>query len=324
MFLALGSAMRRHLAFASTVVALTFVSNSLCYGWNDRGHMMVAAVAYNKLTQQKKNRVDALLLLNPDKDNWIKLIPQGTSSTQKKTLMFMIAATWADRVKGNPDYHADGTHSGNRPPNDPSASQNIGYTDHALHKYWHFEDQPFTPDNTPLPPVPTPNLRTQISAFREVLASTKPDPLKSYDLSWLLHLVGDAHQPLHFTTRVSSAQPEGDDGGNGVALTASGASNLHSFWDDVLGTDTSPLHALSAISTLPNSFPGAVTDLDVNHWAKESLNVAEQSVYKMPIGPGAGPFTISQAYKTDAVRVAQGRIALAGARLAKILNEELK
>jgi hypothetical protein len=193
-----------------------------------------------------------------------------------------------------------------------------------LHKYWHFEDQPFTRDNTPLPPIPSPNLRSQIAAFRQVLASAKADPLKSFDLSWLLHLVGDAHQPLHFTTRITASAPDGDDGGNGVTLSASGAPNLHSFWDDVLGTDDSPLHASTATSTLPNPSPGAANDLDVSHWAQESLNVAEQTVYKLPIGPGAGPFTITQAYRTDAIRVAKGRIALAGARLAKIVNGELR
>ena len=35
------------------------------FSWNSRGHMMVAAVAYQKLNQSAKDRVDALLLLNP-------------------------------------------------------------------------------------------------------------------------------------------------------------------------------------------------------------------------------------------------------------------
>jgi len=83
---------------------------------------------------------------------------------------------------------------------------------------------------------------TQIAAFRAVLASTSSDPnldkLKSYDLSWLLHLVGDVHQPLHSTTRVSTTKPDGDDGGNGVKLTS--PANLHTFWDDVLGVEIIP------------------------------------------------------------------------------------
>jgi len=37
-----------------------------------------------------------------------------------------------------------------------------------------------------------------------------------------------------------------------------------------------------------------------------------------------GPFTVTQAYKTAARKLAEKRIALAGARLAKILNEDLR
>src|SRR5262249_54986327 len=170
-------------------------------------------------------------------------------------MVFMVAATWADRIKSHPDYHTDGTHNGNRPPNDPSAGQNIGYDDFARHKYWHFIDKPFSDDHTMLPPIPTPNAQTQIAKFRAVLASTDPnmEQLKSYDLSWLLHLVGDLHQPLHSSTRVSATKTEGDDGGLGVKLTS--PANLHKFWDDVLGGGDRPSTALNAIMTLPPSGP---------------------------------------------------------------------
>jgi hypothetical protein len=42
-----------------------------------------------------------------------------------------------------------------------------------------------------------------------------------------------------------------------------------------------------------------------------------------PIDAGAGPFTLTLAYKTAARNLAEKRIALAGARLAKILNDEV-
>ena len=163
--------MKKHVRSMSGALALVLASSSTCYAWNGRGHMMVAAVAYDQLTPQAKNRVDALLLLNPDRDNWFEHIPEGASAAKKKMMVFMMAATWADRIKTDPNYHTDGTHNGNRPPNHPSASQNIGYNDLARHKYWHFVDLPFTQDNTPLPPIPTPNAQTQITAFLAVLTS---------------------------------------------------------------------------------------------------------------------------------------------------------
>jgi hypothetical protein len=257
------------------------------------------------------------------RDNWLDLIPASASAARRKMMIFMIAATWVDRIKGDPDYHTDGSHNGNRPPNDPSTSQNIGYDDLARHKYWHFVDLPFSQDHTELPAVPMPNVQTQIAAFRAVLASNRPDALKSYDLSWLLHLIGDVNQPLHCVTRVSAAKPEGDDGGNGVKLVS--PSNLHSYWDGVLGGGNAPSTALNAISTLPNAPAAAANDLNVEHWIEESFGAAKQTAYKKPpIGAGAGPFTLSQSYKTAARKLAEKRIALAGARLAKILNEDLR
>jgi hypothetical protein len=221
--LILETTMRRRLI--TIVLAVVLLGPQSAFSWNGRGHMMVAAVAYQKLNQATKDRVDALLLLNPDRDNWFDLIPATASAPKRKRMIFMIAATWADRIKSDPDYHTDGTHNGNRPPNDPSASQNIGYDDLARHKYWHFVDLPFSDDNTTLPSVPTPNAGTQIAKFRAVLNSVSNDPsvekLKSFDLSWLLHLIGDVHQPLHSTTRVTATDLDGDDGGNGVKLTSS-------------------------------------------------------------------------------------------------------
>jgi S1/P1 Nuclease len=106
------------------VLAVALLVPQYAFTWNSRGHMMVAAVAYQKLNQATKDRVDTLLRLNPDRDNWLDLIPAGTSAPKRKMMIFMIAATWSDRIKSDPDYHTDGTHNGNRPPNDPSAGQN--------------------------------------------------------------------------------------------------------------------------------------------------------------------------------------------------------
>src|SRR5215470_19990553 len=110
-----------------------------------------------------------------------------------------------------------------------------------------------------------------------------------------------------------------------MAATASSSTLLvHKFWDDVLGLGDAPSIALNAISTVPNPPASAANDLDVSHWIDESLEAGQQTVYKTPIVAGAGPFTVTQAYKTAARKLAEKRIALAGARLAKILNEDLR
>jgi hypothetical protein len=310
---------------ASTLLLILSLSVS-SYGWSDTGHMAVAFVAYQRLNQQARDRVDALVRLNPRFNIWSGMIPAGTSAKKKRMMLFMIAATWPDQIKGDGLHHPDGPAGGNRPPNDGTAAVNIGYSDTAMHKYWHFIDEPFSPDGTTLQNPSVPNAETQIAAFRAVLASNSPDPLKSYDLVWLLHLVGDVHQPLHCTSRFTHGQPNGDDGGNGVTIRdGSVTKKLHAFWDGLLGTSSAPQAAVTVGQTLPAVNAGLAGNLDPRLWITESFTAAKSNAYKQPpIGIGSGPFTITSTYRNAARTLAKQRVALGGARLAKILNNELR
>jgi hypothetical protein len=293
--------------------------------WNNFGHMTVACAAYQKLTPAAKIRVNTLLQMNPNYNSWLTMIPAGTSDADKQMMIFMIAATWPDQIKRESTYTDDGTDNGNRPDGPPS-SQNTGYTDLLRHKYWHFVDRPFTQDGTALPDVPQPNAQDRIALFRTVLASTTdPDLLKSYDLSWLLHLVGDIHQPLHATARVDAALPDGDAGGNKVKVcnpTCNG--ELHAFWDDVLGTSTSLVAIKKFAKKLPPADPSLPAAGDAAVWITESFQAAQSSVYVAPIAAGTGPFTITKKYRKAANKLAKQRAAIAGLRLAGIVNDELK
>ena len=312
--------------FTALTLLLVLVLSVPAYGWSDTGHMAVAFVAYKRLNPQTRARVDALVGLNPNFNTFSSKIPSGTSAANRRLMLFMLAATWPDFIKGDGVHHSDGPDGGNTPPSDGTAANNTGYPDTAMHKYWHFIDRPFSPDNTDLEDPPVPNAQTQIAAFRAVLASNSPDALKSYDLCWLLHLVGDVHQPLHAATRFTQAQSGGDDGGNGVTVRdGSQTKRLHAFWDGILGTSKKPADAVAVGQALANAPTAAGNNLDVNDWLDESFNAAKATVYKQPpIGVGNGPFTITAAYRSSAKALARKRVALAGARLANILNNELR
>lgn len=301
--------------------------------WGSIGHMTVAYVAYEKLTPAAKARARDLLKLNPDYANWEKQIPAGASAEDHDRIIFMIAATWADDIKGESQYSDDGTDGGNTP-NGESSSQNTGYSDLLRHKYWHFINTPFSRDQSPLPPIPTPNAQTQVIAFRAVLASSQPEELKSYDLVWLLHLVGDIHQPLHAAERITQARSKGDAGGNMVKLYGDASSNLHTYWDDLPGSDckfcNDKINCVSRAVVLGKSLPPAAVkaahNSDTATWARESFEYARSAVYRDPIGSADQPYTIvpGSAYDAQAYRLARKRMALAGARLAQVLNQELK
>jgi hypothetical protein len=300
-------------------------TNMSLFAWDGLGHMAVGYVAYNKLTTKTKTRVNVLLHLNPDYNKWVGLVPTGTPAKFKRRMVFMIAATWPDQIKGESGFTDDGTDGGNRPDGPPS-SQNTGYSDHLRHRYFHFVDMPFTQDGTThLPAIPMPNAEERITLFRGVLASSDPDELKSYDLTWLLHLVGDVHQPLHCATRVSSTQTDGDQGGNLVKICNPGCgAKLHAFWDEILGTSNDPNTAVTLAQSLA---PPPATDAsksDAADWVNESFDQSKTNVYVAPIAAGEGPFTITSAYKSAARMLAKKRISLAGIRLANLLNTELK
>jgi hypothetical protein len=63
---------------------------------------------------------------------------------------------------------------------------------------------------------------------------------------------------------------------------------------------------------------------DEQTWIDESFQAAKTSVYIDPIGVGAGPFTVDAEHRKQARAVAAERVALAGARLANLLNAALK
>ena len=291
--------------------------------WNDLGHMMMANIAYDRLTPEVREKVTVLLSLNPQYATWVA----GLTDDEKPRVAFLRASRWADDIKRDTAYEQDGGEAGNRP-SGPNAARNIGYTDKFMHKYWHFVDLPFSPDETALADPPVPNARTQIALFRTTLKSrTVSDALKSYDLVWLIHLVADVHQPLHAATRVDKTHPDGDFGGNGVLVCRAPCEikeRLHAFWDNVLGSSMDATSAIENAKQLPPADPQLAAISNEEIWIQESFEAAQTRVYVAPIGGGVGPFELTDGYRSAARELAAQRIALAGARLASLLNEALK
>ena len=313
------------------VALLAFLPAPLL-AWGPIGHMTVAYIAYQNLAPQTRNRVRELLKLNPDYQSWERQIPSGASADDHDRMIFMIASTWADDIKNEAQYTDDGNDGGNTA-GGATSSQNIGYSDLLRHRYWHFVNTAFSPDQTPLPEIPTPNAQTQIVTFRAVLASSQPDELKSYDLVWLVHLIGDVHQPLHAVTRFTKSYPKGDAGGNLVKLVGDADSTLHSYWDDLPGSDckfcSDKVQCLNRAIVLGRAYQSASAksrSMDAAAWIRESFDEARTKVYQDPIGAADQPYTIvpRSSYETQAQKLAKMRVALAGALLAHVLNDELK
>jgi hypothetical protein len=314
------------------LVALV-VSFLLCMqtanAWWNAGHETVAYIAYKKLTPQTRKRVDELLKLNPMYATWTGGVPEN----QKGLVAFVRAATWADCIKSSsctPGYTSDGGNGGNDPPGNPTDAQNIGYDDHLMHKYWHFIDEPYSA-GAPGQAPKEPNALTEIKLLTDAIGSYESDPIKSYDVVWLEHIVGDVHQPLHATSRFTKNHTDGDEGGNLVLFCARPCKDeLHAYWDGLLG-DAPSMNDINAAGArlLRRKKPAQADVADPSQWVDESFALAESKVYVAPISDDNDPAqTISPrpdaAYDKSAHAVANSQVLLAGYRLANLLNTHLK
>ena len=149
-------------------------------------------------------------------------------------------------------------------------------------------------------------------------------------LAYLIHMVGDAHQPLHCVNRFSRAHPNGDAGGN-LFFIRPGFRSLHSFWDSGGGLfDGKPLTRpldVTALEAIRNyayritlEFPDKKNDwkeMAVEKWIEESYEIADDDVYNN-IQESAN---LSQAYVMKAQNISRARLSRAGYRLAALLND---
>src|SRR5262245_39936641 len=97
-----GEIAMKFLSFTFMTIGFLFSHEALA--WNARGHMMVAAVAWDHMDSDTRVRAIDLLKLNPEYGNWIR----GVSEHEKDKVAFVKAATWADFIKSAPDYIDDG------------------------------------------------------------------------------------------------------------------------------------------------------------------------------------------------------------------------
>lgn len=313
----------RRVVSISLLTMVLGIAASPALAWWDEGHMQIAYLAYKRLSDPVRDKADSLLKLNKDYAKWTA---GAADDKTAKLYAFVHAATWADDIKTKEyGYTRDAVTS-------PTAGQNIGYSDHNQHAYWHFKDIDFTPDGTPLPAADPVDFVTQLKLMIAALptSSGATDDVRSYDLVWILHLVGDAHQPLHAAARYTLQIPDGDAGGNAESvIPASGLSMaLHAYWDAVFGGYSSPYGAIfdaddkDGLSSVGVSQAEAqIADPAV--WAQESADLAKQYAYAPPISMGKNPVLLTRDYETSVKNVARARAALAAVRLANLIETAL-
>ena len=163
---------------------------------------------------------------------------KGDKSTQDHWI-FQQAATWPDIIRKQKQFDRPAWHYIDIPQYlDPSDEA-------ALAKRLPVNIATDYPGNVPNEKY---NVIQAIALCRAMLNSKAGPEIKSQAYCWLIHLVGDIHQPLHSTALFSVDHfPKGDKGGNEIKLAK--GKNLHSLWDNLLGSDSKMSSVAKAVAS---------------------------------------------------------------------------
>ena len=168
----------------------------------------------------------------------------------------------------------------------------------------------------------------QIERQARLLADrTVPARERLIAFAFLVHFVGDLHNPMH-------AGDRGDKGGNDVKANyglVGGRTNLHSIWDGYLAEraiSTPPGGAKALLASIPASERPALAAGTVEDWSREQWESAKKFAYASLIGDPCGPKpearpTLDEADVRALIPEVRRGVVAGGLRLARLLDDAI-
>jgi hypothetical protein len=288
-------------------LAVLCLTNTPAFAWHEAGHMLTALVAYDQLDPATRQRLVDILKKHPRfAEDFKPFMPTALTADDQGRWLFCQASIWPDLVR----KFGDGSI-----PAEPAKKT-------SYHRsQWHFINSPFAllppgaspaqvkamensaaqhlnlATSTPAQEIHRMNVLQAIDFNTAILKDTARAPEdRAVAICWIMHTVGDVHQPLHATALFTqnmfppgSTNPEGDRGGNRISFGTAKASNLHSLWDDAPGSDhTFPVVLSRAQTLLQNSTltakgTAAAQNTTPSDWASESFSFAKAQAYTRPL-----------------------------------------
>jgi len=342
--------------FVSLLFFIFFsLSASSALAWDSVGHRISAAIALEFLSTETRDDLLALLAFHPRyNEDFLEQIPNFVDHEDKSELgrwLLGQAAYWPDIARGLPEPERA---KYNRP--------NWHYTDGAwirgsalLQGNLYLNITPF-PDrqgeghNNIESEHDVHNVVTAIDYSTQVLKDTSRSAAeRAVALCWVLHLIGDIHQPMHTGSLYSANTFEdGDLGGNRIPVTIESSLmpdssqsirtlNLHAAWDGAL-RDIGIAESVPAIVQQITGFTQpsiANVESDWTAWMNESRQLLQNQVYSQQIlnaalaadsrrsGEITTPVHLDSDYVQRMQAIARQRLGLAGLRLAIWFENEL-
>ncbi len=290
--------------------ALLFTATA--QAWDAAGHMLVDQIAWDQMKPAARERVT-------------KLVHElEVTHNEGEPYNFVTSGCWMDDMRSKKGYEWS---------------------------KWHYVTIPWTADGVAFELPAPPHIVWAIEQVTETLKDRESAVAKASEaVAMLIHLIGDLHQPLHATDR-------DDRGGNGVLihgvpftdLWPGTLPNLHAFWDKAFRFDArdgrigemweapfaverpkAPGDGIIAAEAAkiakqfpPASLPELEAHQDVISWAKESHALGCKSAYPADADPADDHhvITLTPDFAHASRQIAERQIALAGYRLARVLNE---
>ena len=287
-----------------SILIISFFMNAYL-SWHPTGHFITARIAERELTRLNKPLLDKLTEL--------LLFTKGYTGKEKDH-PFVECACYPDDIK----Y--------------------IGWKSfNKFHFYDNFiKGEGTSPEQMKKLGKSIVNMASAIGEARESLKNIKISMsddryAKSFSLRYLIHLVGDAHQPMHSGSRIINGKSDG--GGNSLTL-ASPFLNLHAYWDKTLGVFKSidaPFAEKQWIQlnqycdTLISKFPRSALEENLKKkntgmWIAESFSLEKEYAYTGIVQDKAIP----QEYLDRARPIVEKQLALGGYRLADMIIDTFK
>lgn len=279
------------------------MASAPAHAWADEGHQIIAAMATHLMAPGTLTRVQSILA----SDDSALTAETGITSE----------SNWADRYRES-DRHT-------------SRQRFEGTTN------WHFVDIEIdapdidaacfgfpTLDNVPASAGPAQDcIVNKIVQFTaELRAAQTPALERLRALQFLLHLVGDLHQPLH-------AADDHDRGGNDkrVISPAPRRTDLHFYWDTwlvrQLGTDYTDV-AARLLARLPAAQRRAWAQGTPRDWAQESFLIGKEMAYgRLPLPDADGNYSLDERYLGASADIVMAQLSKAAVRLAMTLDQAL-
>ena len=277
--------------------ALAALICSQALAWGDLGHEVTALIAYRHLSPTARAALDALLASDTD------TLTAGD---------FASRATWADKYRNA----------------------------HRETAAWHFVDIEIDRPDLKDACFGFPTLQGGQSASQgpaqdcvvnkidefaaELKNPSTPAAERLLALKFLIHFMGDLHQPLH-------AADHHDRGGNCIGLSPpQGAqNNLHAYWDvnvvKALGQSAAQI-AEQLDARLSAADITAWTRGTPQSWAMDTFEVGRHDAYALPSMPtcqSGGSVALPPAYMAQAEKDAATQLLKAAVRLVAVLNDAL-